>query len=218
MKNDNFSNEIFKIEGISLIELKLPYNCKIEYKITPINLKYSKVILGTSIIKKGRYFYIFGYIDEPNNKKLIVSRSKDLSLSEIEYLQNDSSWKKECNNLKILKDHFSSEFKVVYLNGYYYIAYSKNSIGKFIYLIRTKKLLEKYDDEILLYQCEEHQGNIITYNAKIQKALSNKNKLIISYNVNTLVNEEHQNLDIYRPRFIEVSMEEINNEFEKKNK
>ena len=41
---------------------------------------------------------------------------------------------------------------------------------------------------------------------------SNEEELIITYNVNTLVNEEHKNLDIYRPRFIKVRLEDINDE------
>ena len=112
----------------------------------------------------------------------------------------------------ILKENFAAEFKVIKIKDKYYIAYTKGSIGNKIYLIVTDNIFKPYTNEILLYTCKEHKGHIITYNAKIQKALSNDNTLVVSYNVNTLINEKHNNLDIYRPRFIQINMEDIDNE------
>lgn len=215
MKNDIFSNQLFEIKGIDLIELKLPFEEKIEYKIHPIKRNIKQKIIMTSILKKDGYYYFYSYLNEFNNKKLILCRSRKLINPTLEYLSNDGVFKKEDSSLMILKEHFSSEFKVVYLRGYYYIAYTKNSIGKDIFLTRAKEINSPFEEEIFIYSCKEHKDNIITYNSKIQLALSNEEELVISYNVNTLVNEEHVNLDIYRPRFFNLKWEDIENEFKK---
>ena len=216
MYNDIFSNEIFEIKGVDLIELNLPYDKEVYYKTKCVfNYSDDLIVLGTSIIKEGDYYYIYGYINEYNNKKLILTRSKSLDLVDLEYLNKDKKFSKSKDNLLVLKEHFSSEFKVVKIKDLYYIAYTKNSIGKDIYLLIIDDLFSFYNKEIHLYECNEHRGSIICYNAKIQPSLSNEDALVVTYNVNTLVNDEHVNLDIYRPRFIKVKMEDVNNEVKK---
>lgn len=215
MENDIFSDKIFQIKGVSLIELDLPFKSKINYKVHELFFNEDNIILGTSILKENDYYFIFGYINEYQNKKLILARTKDLLSQEIEYLQFDGSWEKERSNLMILKERFSSEFKVIKIKNEYYIAYTKDSVGKDIYLIKSDNITSPFDKEILVYSCQEHSGNIITYNSKIMLALTNEEEMIISYNVNTLINEEHVNLDIYRPRFIKIKMEDVRNEFSK---
>lgn len=216
MKNDIFSNEIFQIEGIDLIQLDLPFNKKISYQCKNIFSKTSSLILGTSILKKDNYYYLFSYLNDYNNKKLVLARTNSLHFNNIEYLNKNGLFSNNLNDLLVLKEFFSSEFKVVFKKGYFYIAYIKYSIGNKIYLIRTKDICKPFTEEILLYETSLHSGNIITYNAKIQEAFSNDKYLVISYNVNSLNNDDHKNLDIYRPHFFKVLWEDIENEFEKK--
>ena len=215
MENDIFSDIPFCIKGLSFIKVQMPFNSNVNYQTFELDCYQENIIIGTSIIKEENYYYLFGYKNEFNNKQLILARTKELLSNKIEYLHSDSSWSESTIDLKVLKDNFAAEFKVFKLNKTYYIAYTKHSIGKDIYLIKTNNLFEPYQDEILLYSCEEHQGNIICYNSKIQTGISNEKEFIISYNVNTLVNEEHRYLDIYRPRFIRVSKEDIDYEFKK---
>lgn len=215
MENDIFSDKIFQIKGVSLIELELPFNKKIYYKVHELFPNKDNIILGTSILKEDDYYFIFGYVNEYQNKKLILARTRDLLSQEIEYLHFDGSWKKDRSNLMILKERFSSEFKAMKIGNEYYIAYTKDSVGKDIYLIKSNNITSPFDQEILVYSCPEHNSSIITYNSKIMLSLSNEKEMVISYNVNTLVNEEHVNLDIYRPRFIKIKMEDVRNEFSK---
>ena len=215
MENDIFSNEIFKITGLSFVKLKMPFTKKVEYQIIPLKYYKENIIIGTSIIKENEYFYLFGYRNDFQNKKLILARTLDLLNDEVEYLQEDGSWKNDVDRLKILKENFSSEFKVCKFDNKYYIAYTKHSLGKEIYLLQIEDLFNPYTKEILVYECVEHQGSIIAYNSKIQEGISNGEEIIISYNVNTLINEEHSSLDIYRPRFIKLRKEDIDNEFKK---
>lgn len=216
MYNDIFSNKIFEIKAIDLIELDLPFNNKINYKTYEIS-KYDKdnIVLGIALIKENEYYLIYGYISEGHNKKLILARTKSLINKEYEYLNKNSEFSKSKDNLMILKENFAAESKIVKIKDKYYMAYTKNSIGKDIYLLVIDDLFKPYDKEVHLYECEEHKGNIICYNSKIQCALSNEEELVITFNVNTLVNEEHKNLDIYRPRFIKVRLEDVNNEITK---
>lgn len=213
MYNDIFSNKIFEIKAIDLIELDLPSYNKINYKTYEIsNYEIDNIVLGIALIKEGEYYYIYGYINDGYNKKLILARTKSLINKEYEYLNKDGVFSKSKDNLMILKEYFAAESKIIKIKDKFYMAYTKNSIGKDIYLLVIDDLFKPYDKEIYLYECLEHKGNIICYNSKIQSALSNEEELIITYNVNTLVNEEHKNLDIYRPRFIKVRLEDINDE------
>lgn len=212
MNNDIFSNNIFEIKGLDLIKVSLPFSDNPTYKTIEIN-EDNKYIFGTSIIKIDNYFYVYGYINDNNDKKLILSRTKDLVNSDFEYLNVNNQWSKNLTNIKIIKEHFASEFKFVKIGDYFYCAYTKYSVGNTIYLMRSKSLTDSFE-EIRIYECPEHHDSIITYNAKIQLALTNTYQMVISYNVNTLVNSEHENMDIYRPRFIKINMEDINNEFE----
>lgn len=213
MKNDVLSSLPFEIEGIDIIRTSTTFKDSIEYTIKETNLYSNNIVWGISLIKENDYYYVFGYKNIYNNKCLILSRTKDFI--SYEYLNEKGIFSSNIDSLLILKDHFEAESKIVKKGNFYYIAYTKDSISSEIFLIRTDSLLKPFTKEIKIYTCPEHQGNIITYNAKIQDALSSRDNFVISYNVNTLVNDEHQYLSIYRPRFIEISIKEIDHEFEK---
>lgn len=213
MKNDVLSSLPFEIEGIDIIRTSTTFKDSIEYTIQETNLYSNNIVWGISLIKENDYYYVFGYKNIYNNKCLVLSRTKDFI--SYEYLNEKGIFSSNIDSLLILKDHFEPESKIVKKGNFYYIAYTKDSISSEIFLIRTDSLLKPFTKEIKIYTCPEHQGNIITYNAKIQDALSSRDNFVISYNVNTLVNDEHQYLSIYRPRFIEISIKEIDHEFEK---
>ena len=52
--------------------------------------------------------------------------------------------------------------------------------------------------------------NVITYNAHVHPELSTANRLVISYNVNsldsTIGGDLYRDVSIYRPRFIDVTL------------
>lgn len=230
----------FEIGGNALIKIDLKYlfknyyKNKVDltddysfYKIINFNSLVDKnIILGNMIIKVFPYYYIYGYINNIDNKKLILCRTKSLENLDLEFYLNDLTFKKDTRDLLILKEHFTTESKIYYssFDNHYYIAYTKNSVGNKIYLLRIKDILNKdeyINNDLLIYECEEFKDNIITYNAKIQDGLiknSKKNKeLIISYNVNSLDDENTKNVNIYRPRFLKINLKEIIKEYEKKN-
>ena len=214
MENDIFSSNPFEIKGVCLIETSACFKEGNKYKIHELKKDEYNVVWGIATLKED-YYYIYGYINEYGNKKLVLKRTKDLLSDEYEYLDEGYSFCYAPSKLGVLKEHFEAESKVIKKGDYYYIAYTKDSVSSDIYLIRTKDIAKPYEEEIFLYRCEEHKGNIITYNAKIQEGYSSFEELVISYNVNTLVNEDHKYLDIYRPRFIKVSLKEVEDEFKK---
>lgn len=210
MENDVFSNNIFLIKGYSLIKICLPIiNAKLEYKICFYRDIDKNVTLGAAVIFEDNYYYVYGYINSENNKKLIIARTRSLETGLYEYLHFDNTWSSSLENLKVIKEYFAAEFKIIKIDGCFFLAYTKFGIGDKIFLIVSEDITFISYKEFLLYCCPEHKGTIITYNAKIQKALSNRDELIISYNVNTLNNNEHIYLDIYRPRFIKVKISDI---------
>lgn len=213
MKNNIFSSVPFEIEGIDIIKASTSFKDNIEYTVQKTNLYSNNIVWGISIIKEDDYYYVFGYKNIYNNKCLVLSRTKDFKT--FQYLNEDGLFSNNDNSLLILKEHFEAESKIVKKGNYYYIAYTKDSISSEIYLIRTDSILKPFAKEIKIYTCPEHKDSIITYNAKIQEALSTDKTFVISYNVNTLINENHKYLSIYRPRFIEINIKEIDHEFEK---
>ena len=79
----------------------------------------------------------------------------------VEYLNKNGEFSKSKDNLMILKENFAAESKIVKIKDKYYMAYTKNSLGKDIYLLVIDDLFKPYDKEVHLYECEEHKGNII---------------------------------------------------------
>jgi len=202
----------FSIKGVDLIKYNLKDIGKFSYLVIQNdNLYKSGYIFGASIFdnrNEDGFIYVYGYKNVLRDKQLVVSRFKDNLETKAEYLSSNDEWIGEPLDLKILSHNFAAEFKVVKLKNNYCCAYTKDSIGADIYLVRMNNLTDEFQDEEKIYSCPEHKfkPNWIAYNAKIQEALSNDNYLIISYSVNTLVNSEHEDLNVYYPRFIKVEI------------
>lgn len=217
MRNSVLDGIPFEIGGVDLLSVDLPISEHPSFSVRALTCFNHGIILGSSVLKDRDYYYIHGYIDG-QNKKLILARTRDFSNFEPEYLSADHGWVKEPVSLKILKDHFATECRFVKLEDYYYCAYTKGSVGADIYLLRCRDLTEEYREEILIYHCPEHRGTVICYNAKIQLPLSTDREITITYHVNSLKNEELDDLDIYRPHFIRFDLKEVEHEFEMQKK
>lgn len=65
-----------------------------------------------------------------------------------------------------------------------------------------------FTDKTLIYTTPETGGNVFTYNPHAHPELSADGKLVVSYNVNSLVPDDlYADISIYRPRFLDVQLD-----------
>lgn len=151
------------------------------------------------------YIYIYGPKDINNRKELIVGRflpGDILNFDKYEYW-NGTNWGSDITECASLTDQISQEFSVCPLPN-----------GKFLLVIQMGSSVAYRIGESpvgpfsifnMIYDCPEIDisDNIIVYNAKAHPSLSTGNKILVSYNVNTIDWAENINIaDIYRPRFL----------------
>ncbi|WP_312372573.1 discoidin domain-containing protein [Lachnoclostridium sp.] len=164
------------------------------------------------------YVYVYGYQDVINlGRELIVARVKSENIekfSEYEYLNSNDEWVSEPpSEFKYLAHDVAPELSITQIQdgeykGQYVLvnthitntATIKASIAKNPYdVFENKTTIFTHDDCLTTIG----EGNN-TYNAKAHPALSGKNELIISYNING--NDCFEYADIYRPRFLRLAM------------
>lgn len=164
------------------------------------------------------YIYVYGYEDINNQgRQLVVSRvlpEQIETFSEYEYLASDGSWSKEFpEELFHLAQDVAPECSVTQIQ-------SGENKGKFLFInthitnsptikasisaqpygvFENKTTIFSHDDCLTL----PGEGNN-TYNAKAHPALSGKDEILISYNING--DDCFKYADIYRPRFIKLGM------------
>ncbi|MBI1938835.1 MAG: T9SS type A sorting domain-containing protein [Ignavibacteriales bacterium] len=102
----------------------------------------------------------------------------------------------------------SQEFSISEINDKYLLVCQ---IGSSVAVRFGQSPVGPFDFYNEVYKCPEVNisGNVFVYNAKAHPSLSDNNSLLISYNVNTLsLSENINNADIYRPRFIKLTINE----------
>ncbi len=203
----------FNVDGTSLLKVPsheddLLYD---EYSILESNfyVKDEEVtyIFGNAILNdldRTGYVYVFGYGNQ-KERRGVMSRTKDfINPNSYEYLSNNG-WTKEPHDLFEVAPDFACELKVIYDDGLYKMAYTKGSMSPTIMMGETDSLEKGFKDLSLIYQCPEPKlkKGQISYNSKLQK-FDNIDDLYISYNVNTLNNDDHVDAEIYYPRWIKL--------------
>jgi len=205
-------------KGFAVVDVdtvKIPYKDNQllvdEYERIPTNYYLTSnedtYTFGASILDdrdNSGYIYVFGY-DAEKKRNCVVSRvKKHIINDDYEYL-TENGWQKEAKQLKSIAKDIACEFKVIYDRDCYLISYTKNGIGKEIIIGKTNNIDEGFKAFTCVYECLESDQDetIITYNAKFQ-VLPNLNEYYITYHVNTLINEAHDDANIYYPRWIKL--------------
>ncbi len=164
------------------------------------------------------YVYVYGYNDVENKgRELVVSRVRPEHIenfSKYEYLDANDQWVSEVpKNFKHLADDIAPECSVTQIQD------GENK-GKFLFvnthITNSPTIMASISDtpygvfgsKTTVYVHDTclttvGKGNN-TYNAKAHPALSGKNEIIISYNVNG--DDCFRYADIYRPRFLRLAM------------
>ncbi|PAT01705.1 hypothetical protein CI105_05525 [Candidatus Izimaplasma bacterium ZiA1] len=214
VKDPVVKDEWFRVVGAKLIELPIinnvpDYN---NYTIMDKSLLFEHGSLtytfGASILNNKEidgYIYVFGY-DSNISRNMICFRTKDIANQlSYEYLLEDGYSKTINKNFKTLAKNIACEFRVIYDDDIYKIAYTFGSLSSDIVYGETLNIEDGFLNTELIYRCNEHLENktTITYNAKLHK-FSNTSDLYLTYNVNTLDNDEHINANIYYPRVLKL--------------
>ncbi len=214
----------FEINGTVIISFTLSDNYYPE-NITQTDFPFfltdsnNTTILGQAILPNTEvsgnknydgYIYVYGPRDSSNGKKLIASRVLPEEFMEFDKWQfwNGNEWTNDFSSCASITDQISQEFSITEIDDKYLLVCQ---IGSSVAVRFGESPVGPFDFYNEIYQCPEVQisSNVFVYNAKAHPSLSDDNSLLISYNVNTLSFSENINIaDIYRPRFIKLSINE----------
>jgi len=178
---------------------KLPY-----FKTTPEAVQ----SFGSCIMEDGEWTYIYGTEDYTSRKTLIVARvpaGKIRDTASWEFYGKDG-WSKNFDDITPVFDGVCNELSVHKTeDGKYILTTQDAGIGDVI-LLTADSPEGPWGDKMPVWKIPENTDTVISYNAKAHPELSNEEEgLLISYNVNTLSQEELLgDGGVYRPRFIRV--------------
>ncbi|RJP73409.1 MAG: DUF4185 domain-containing protein [Ignavibacteriales bacterium] len=214
----------FEVNGVALLKFNLDdenfiknvqqFDTPLYYKDTTANWD---IVLGQAIMPMTNvsgnpfpdgYIYVYGPRSGASDKELVAARVLPENIEDFEKWQywNGTDWGSEIKDCATLTKGISQEFSVTPLtNGKFLLVFQT---GNSVALLEGESPLGPFGITQTIYNCPEVliDPDIFIYNAKAHPNLSGKEKLLISYNVNSYSFTDHfVNADIYRPRFIYLS-------------
>lgn len=216
-------------QGVSLIEMPInggtfgkPVQRDVPLALLPTKTR-GAISYGAGILantntagapRPDGFIYIYGTREDPFNKPVLVARVPEAKFADIAAWRffNGRSWVKNITAAAPITDRASNELSVSPLpDGRYIMVFQLDSIARSVAARIGKTPWGPFGPVKTLYRCEPPPGyKIFCYNAKAHPHLSRQGELLISYNVNSL--DFGYNLryaDIYRPRFIRVSLQNL---------
>jgi tetratricopeptide (TPR) repeat protein len=210
----------FAYEGVSLLSDQLssaPFQ-NYQQVNTPLYASSTcdrgSIIFGQSLLSHADgYLYIYGVRHDLDSKKLIVARVLPEEIEDFTKYQfwDGKQWGLVMQSVAPLADQMSSEFSVTPLpDGRFMMVFQLND-----YLSRTVAVrygsspIGPWSESIPVWNSREEDLSLhtITYGAKAHPNLSQPGELLISYATSTTKHsEQYDNADIYRPRFIRLSL------------
>jgi len=174
------------------------------------DLPESSVNWGSAIYEdpSDGYTYVFGVEDNQAQKYAHLARvpSDELTTSSWEYLA-DGVWQDDPAASTRVLEGVSNEFSVVRYQGKFTLVTgdATEALSAKIVMYRGNAIEGPYTGKTVLYTTPETGGNIFTYNAKAHPNLSDGDRLLVTYNVNSFNSDDlYQNVDNYRPRYVDV--------------
>lgn len=182
-----------------------------EYRKLPFYLDLGEggklITFGSAITQVGPWAYIYGIRQNGFERKAIVARapSDSLGVAGTWRFHDGKVWQRDPKKAVALFDGASVEYSVhqTASGEFVYIGSAKGGMGGDIIARKAPAPYGPWSDTIAVATSPEHKGTVFCYNAKAHPELSQGDKLLISYNVNTTdLNEVVEKADIYRPRFV----------------
>ena len=174
---------------------------------------------------KESYVYIYG-IDESDlrNKKLILARSLADRVEETSAWQayhGNGVWGTFASECYPIAEHLATELSVepvvIGKRLWYVMVYSEDGFGSHILIRMAQNPEGPWSKPFPVYQVEDIRKNkaLFTYAAKSHACISRPGELLISYVINAIdFDMLTQNADLYRPRFLRISLNRLLQEHE----
>jgi hypothetical protein len=185
----------FRIRDLSLID------------VTDLPSAVPNVQSASWLARDGGWTLIYRTEDLGNTKYLHVARVRGRDLRRDWQFWTGSGWSaREADSARVMPG-VSNEFSVTRLGrGWLLLTqdttelFSTRIVGYF-----ATSPTGPFTGKTLLYGTPETGGNIFTYNPHVHPELSTPDRLLVSYNVNSLVSDDlYGDVSIYRPRFVDV--------------
>lgn len=215
--------DLFEVTEVSMIEIPIE-NQRFNYEETKyLNTSLMSRTNDGGVIYYGAglmdhshvdgYIYIYGYKDL-NGRHLVVGRflPQDILNQNNWQFYNGETWTRNINESQPLIEGVSAELSVTYMEEgpyagkYMLVVMEDTQSGKISYSLSNTPYgpFETYQ---MIYQTNlsELGSGVFPYNAKMHPNLSTYEKIIISYNVNTIYVGQLSDARIYYPRFISLT-------------
>lgn len=162
------------------------------------------------LLRDGGYTYVYGVEDLGASKYQHVARVRgdDLTAQPWQYWTGSAWSADETASTRVLEGVANEHSVTRWSDGYLLVThdtkelFSKRVVGYF-----GCSPTGPFVKPVELYQTPETGGNHITYNSHEHPQLRSGSKLLVSYNVNSLVSDElYDDVSIYRPRFVNVAL------------
>ncbi len=154
------------------------------------------------------YLYVYGLRNDAFNKRLLVARVLPQQIANFTAYRfwDGAAWNADIAAAEPVTGRVSSEFSVSPLaDGRYLLVFQLDTLSNQVAVRYGASPVGPWSDYTVVYTAPEDDltRDTYTYNAKAHPHLSEPDRLLISYNVNTFdFFENFSRADIYRPRFI----------------
>lgn len=162
--------------------------------------------------------YMYGVDDQGALKQAHVARVPGHDVSRVDKWEywNGTGWTRNAAQSAPIQDHVANEYSVTeFRDGYLMVTQdTSEAFSNKIVAYTSCSPTGPFVNQTELFRTPETglwgsygDPNIITYNAHVHPQFSDDDELLISYNVNTLDNEQvFDDVTIYRPRFWTVTV------------
>ena len=172
----------------------------------------NQVHYGNAILEERDYTYVYGGKDS----KPHVARFASGDVTGPWEFFTGTGWSSDpAMSVPMTDIDVSEQFSVIKIkNKYVIITQTGAFLSPKIYSFVSDKPYGTWSQKTLLYITPIPEGNknLFTYNALAHPQFTKDGELLISYNMNSMLLEDHfRDADIYRPRFIRVPLKMIIN-------
>jgi tetratricopeptide (TPR) repeat protein len=208
-------------EGISLLSDKAtspqPFQTYTQVNAplyAPSTCDRGSIIFGQALLPHSDgYLYIYGVRNDLDSKKLLVARVLPEKIEDFTTYQfwDGKQWSTTLQTAAPITDQMSSEFSVTPLpDGRFILVFQLNDfLSRTVAVRYGNSPVGPWGDAIPVWNSREEDLSLhtLTYGAKAHPQLSRPGELLISYHTSTSKNsEQYDHADIYRPRFIRLSL------------
>lgn len=195
----------FSWEGTVIATFSLPD--LINENVTPLYGLNNGVHYGHAIFEGEEFSYIYG----AKNGKPHVARYPAGEPANVWEFFNGTGWTDDPSESVEMVDFSGSEqFSIIKKEEKYYYISQEGGFGGSVYAFESTTPFGPWAGKKEIYHIAnpvENNDNVFTYNALVHPQFVKGDSILLSYNANTFELEDHfRNADIYRPRFVWVSV------------